>query len=235
MVEVNLLGVIWGSRAAVEAMRPRGGDIVNMASMSSFGPVPGLAVYGATKHAVLGLHRVAPGRPRRRGHPDPHPCDLPGRRRHRHGARAPGRRGLGDHLLRAALPDARRRSRRRPWPRSASASRWSRSRRAARAGAHDGAVPQAQPAADAAVQEGRRKEAGGGVIPGRVSVVTLGACDVPRPARVLREPRLDQQHPRGRRVRRLPPGRRRVLPLPDGPARRRSPQPAAGPRRRFAA
>ncbi len=55
MVEVNLLGVMWGSRAAVEAMRPLGGDIVNMASMSSFGPVPGLAVYGATKHAVLGF------------------------------------------------------------------------------------------------------------------------------------------------------------------------------------
>jgi NAD(P)-dependent dehydrogenase (short-subunit alcohol dehydrogenase family) len=55
MVEANLLGVIWGSRAAVEAMRPTGGDIVNMASMSSFGPVPGLAVYGATKHAVLGF------------------------------------------------------------------------------------------------------------------------------------------------------------------------------------
>jgi short-subunit dehydrogenase len=55
MVEPNLLGVIWGSRAAVDVMRPRGGDIVNMASMSSFGPVPGLAVYGATKHAVLGF------------------------------------------------------------------------------------------------------------------------------------------------------------------------------------
>ena len=55
LVEVNLQGVMWGSRAAVEAMRPHGGDIVNMASMSSFGPVPGLAVYGATKHAVLGF------------------------------------------------------------------------------------------------------------------------------------------------------------------------------------
>lgn len=55
MVEANLLGVIWGSRAAVEAMRSTGGHIVNMASMSSFGPVPGLAVYGATKHAVLGF------------------------------------------------------------------------------------------------------------------------------------------------------------------------------------
>jgi NAD(P)-dependent dehydrogenase (short-subunit alcohol dehydrogenase family) len=55
MVEANLLGVVWGSRAAVEAMRSTGGHIVNMASMSSFGPVPGLAVYGATKHAVLGF------------------------------------------------------------------------------------------------------------------------------------------------------------------------------------
>ena len=33
----QLLGVLWGSRAAVEAMRGHGGDIVNMASMSSFG------------------------------------------------------------------------------------------------------------------------------------------------------------------------------------------------------
>ena len=55
MVEANFFGVLWGSRAAVEGMRALGGDIVNMASMSSFGPVPGLAVYGATKHAVLGF------------------------------------------------------------------------------------------------------------------------------------------------------------------------------------
>lgn len=55
MVEANLLGVIAGSRAAVTAMRERGGHVVNLASMSAFGPVPGLAVYGATKHAVLGF------------------------------------------------------------------------------------------------------------------------------------------------------------------------------------
>jgi short-subunit dehydrogenase len=56
MVELNVLGVIWGSRTAVTAMRSTGGgQIINMASMSSFGPVPGLAVYGATKHAVLGF------------------------------------------------------------------------------------------------------------------------------------------------------------------------------------
>lgn len=57
MVEVNLLATIWGARAALEAMRPSpdGAHIVNMASMASFGPVPGLGVYAATKHGVLGL------------------------------------------------------------------------------------------------------------------------------------------------------------------------------------
>ncbi len=53
IVAVNLLGVINGSRAAVEAMGTLGGRILNMGSMSSFSPAPGLAVYGATKHAVL--------------------------------------------------------------------------------------------------------------------------------------------------------------------------------------
>lgn len=57
LVEANLLGVIWGSRAALDAMRadPAGCHIVNIASMSAFGPAPGLAVYGATKHGVLGF------------------------------------------------------------------------------------------------------------------------------------------------------------------------------------
>jgi short-subunit dehydrogenase len=52
-VEVNLLGVVHGSRVAVEAMRERGGHLLNIASMSAHGPVPGLAVYAATKAAVL--------------------------------------------------------------------------------------------------------------------------------------------------------------------------------------
>ena len=53
MVEVNLLGVMWGSHAAVGAMRE--GTILNIASMSAIVPTPGLAVYGATKHGVLGF------------------------------------------------------------------------------------------------------------------------------------------------------------------------------------
>ena len=55
MVEVNVLGMTWGARAAVEAMRAKGGQIINIASMSALTPVPGLAIYGATKHAVLGF------------------------------------------------------------------------------------------------------------------------------------------------------------------------------------
>lgn len=53
MVSVNLLGTINGSRAAVEVMRGRGGHIINIGSLASWVPVPGEAVYGATKAAVL--------------------------------------------------------------------------------------------------------------------------------------------------------------------------------------
>lgn len=52
-VEVNLLGVINGTRAAVEFMRERGsGTVLNVASLASFAPLPGETVYAATKHAV---------------------------------------------------------------------------------------------------------------------------------------------------------------------------------------
>ncbi|MCZ6806005.1 MAG: SDR family NAD(P)-dependent oxidoreductase [Deltaproteobacteria bacterium] len=53
-VEVNFLGVVWGSRAAIDSMRLDGGQVINIASLSSLVPAPGLAVYGGTKSAVLG-------------------------------------------------------------------------------------------------------------------------------------------------------------------------------------
>lgn len=54
MVAVNLLGAVNGSRAAVGEMRRTGGGrILNVASLSALGPIPGLAVYAATKSAVL--------------------------------------------------------------------------------------------------------------------------------------------------------------------------------------
>lgn len=61
MVEVNVLGVIWGVRAAAEAFGDqrgdgvRGGEIGILASLSAHAPVPGLSVYAASKAAVLSL------------------------------------------------------------------------------------------------------------------------------------------------------------------------------------
>ena len=55
LVEVNLLGVMWGMRAAMHAFGEGEGDIVNIASLSALGPVPALAVYAATKAAVLSV------------------------------------------------------------------------------------------------------------------------------------------------------------------------------------
>ncbi len=53
VVEVNLLGVVYGTRAAAAVMTARGGgDICNIGSLSAWNPTPGLAVYAATKHAV---------------------------------------------------------------------------------------------------------------------------------------------------------------------------------------
>lgn len=52
-LDANLAGVVHGSRAAVGVMRGRGGHLLNLASMSAHGPVPGLAVYAASKAGVL--------------------------------------------------------------------------------------------------------------------------------------------------------------------------------------
>lgn len=64
MVDVNLYGVIWGSRAAVDAMMasPSGDKhIINVGSLSALVPVPGLAIYGAAKHGVLGFSQALQG------------------------------------------------------------------------------------------------------------------------------------------------------------------------------
>lgn len=55
-IDVNLRGVIHGCKLALPAMVSRGhGQIVNVASMAGRLAVPGLAVYCATKFAVIGL------------------------------------------------------------------------------------------------------------------------------------------------------------------------------------
>ena len=59
LVDVNLKGVLWGTRAGLAAFGSRGGDVVNVASASGLGPVPGLSVYAATKAAVVSLSMSA--------------------------------------------------------------------------------------------------------------------------------------------------------------------------------
>lgn len=55
-MEVNVFGVVHGMRLALPGMLERGrGHIVNVASLAGKFPVPGLAIYNASKYAVVGL------------------------------------------------------------------------------------------------------------------------------------------------------------------------------------
>lgn len=53
ILDVNVRGVMAGSHAAINGMGASGGAILNIASLSALAPVPGLALYAATKAAVL--------------------------------------------------------------------------------------------------------------------------------------------------------------------------------------
>lgn len=56
VIDVNLMGVVYGSDAAYKVMAAQGfGHIVNIASLAGLVPFPTNAPYGATKHAVVGL------------------------------------------------------------------------------------------------------------------------------------------------------------------------------------
>jgi NAD(P)-dependent dehydrogenase (short-subunit alcohol dehydrogenase family) len=55
---VNLDGVVFGMHAALAAMKARGGDIVATASLAGLVATPFDPLYGANKHAVVGLVRA---------------------------------------------------------------------------------------------------------------------------------------------------------------------------------
>jgi 3-oxoacyl-[acyl-carrier protein] reductase len=59
-LDVNTKGVILGTQTAAAAMIPRRrGHIINVASMAALAPVPGIAVYSASKFAVRGFSLAA--------------------------------------------------------------------------------------------------------------------------------------------------------------------------------
>jgi NAD(P)-dependent dehydrogenase (short-subunit alcohol dehydrogenase family) len=61
-IDINVHGVIFGTKLALERMRPRGsGHIVNIASQAGKNGVPGVATYCASKHAVVGLSEAVRG------------------------------------------------------------------------------------------------------------------------------------------------------------------------------
>ncbi|MCG8460336.1 MAG: SDR family oxidoreductase [Holophagales bacterium] len=58
--DVNTKGVVFGTRAAARQMLEQGhGHIVNIASLASMAPVPGLGLYVGTKYAVRGFSMAA--------------------------------------------------------------------------------------------------------------------------------------------------------------------------------
>ena len=60
VIAVNVKGVWLGLKYAIPAMTARnGGSIVITSSVAGITPTPGIASYGASKHAVIGLMRAA--------------------------------------------------------------------------------------------------------------------------------------------------------------------------------
>ena len=55
VVEVDLLGTIYGTKAALPHLRQSGGTLINVASVAGRLPVPLLAAYSAAKHGVMGF------------------------------------------------------------------------------------------------------------------------------------------------------------------------------------
>jgi NAD(P)-dependent dehydrogenase (short-subunit alcohol dehydrogenase family) len=54
-IAINVFGVILGTKLATARMIKRGkGHVINVASLAAITPMPGIATYCATKHAVLG-------------------------------------------------------------------------------------------------------------------------------------------------------------------------------------
>jgi len=67
-IDVNLKGVIHGTRAAARLMLEQGqGHIINVASLASMAPVPGLGLYVASKYGVRGFSMAAAQELRPRG------------------------------------------------------------------------------------------------------------------------------------------------------------------------
>ncbi len=67
-IDVNTKGTIFGTQVAARHMLARGqGHIINIASLAALAPVPGIALYSASKYAVRGFSLAAAQELRPRG------------------------------------------------------------------------------------------------------------------------------------------------------------------------
>ena len=55
MVETNLSGMFYATRAALPYLKEHGGHIINLSSISGYMPLPGGSGYAATKYGVTGF------------------------------------------------------------------------------------------------------------------------------------------------------------------------------------
>ncbi len=67
VIEVNLLGVMFGMQSQLRSMAKSGGAIVNVSSAAGIRGAPRMAAYSASKHGVIGLTRTAALEYARRG------------------------------------------------------------------------------------------------------------------------------------------------------------------------
>ncbi|WP_027963715.1 SDR family NAD(P)-dependent oxidoreductase [Halalkalibacillus halophilus] len=60
VIDVNVKGVFYGLKYVLKEMKSQGsGAVVNTASLAGMIETPGMAAYGASKHAVIGLTKTA--------------------------------------------------------------------------------------------------------------------------------------------------------------------------------
>ena len=57
MFDLNVLGLLFASQEALKCFGPNGGSIINISSVASTAPSPGMSVYSATKGAVDAITR----------------------------------------------------------------------------------------------------------------------------------------------------------------------------------
>jgi 3-oxoacyl-[acyl-carrier protein] reductase len=56
---VHVKGTLWGTQAAIQVMRGRGGSVINMSSATADTPIAGLVSYASAKSAIAMISKIA--------------------------------------------------------------------------------------------------------------------------------------------------------------------------------